>query len=253
MGLPLNDSTDRTGIVQLIEDRTNTQSSAGSAYPLATKVRDINLAFARFQMIATETSGRWQFDDANQTDYPVMMINILSGQQDYSFIYDFSPIPNMVLDIYRVEIQDENGNWTELTSIDQEDIEVALPAYENVSGIPTQYDKTSNGIFLYPAPNFTRTDALRVYYARTPNYFVTSDTTKQAGIPDIFHEYLAIRPSYYYCLSKGLPRARDYGAEMREMEQQIREYYGKRQRDEAPQVSVNNSNYIDTVTRYPLL
>lgn len=250
MAIQFSDTTNRNGLVQLIEDRTNTNSATSSSYSLATKTRDINSAFAKFMMIAVQASGRWQVDDTNQTDYPIMTVDVVSGQQDYAFVSDGSTPANQVLDIHRIEIQDSNGNWKLLTPIDEADItESALTEFMETNGEPAYYDKTSNAIFLYPASNYNSTNGLKFYYSRTPSYFLTTDTTKTAGIPDMFHEYLALRPAYYYCLSKGLPRAKEYGAEMLAMEEQIKAYYGSRQRDERTVMSVDNSYAIDRMGR----
>jgi hypothetical protein len=93
---------------------------------------------------------------------------------------------------------------------------------------------TANGIFLVEKPNYDMTDGLEISINRTSTYFTVSDTTKKAGIPWVFHEYLALRPSYFYCLSKGLPQASAYrvtlyGADMKSgMEGAIMNYYSNR-------------------------
>jgi hypothetical protein len=87
---------------------------------------------------------------------------------------------------------------------------------------------TANGIFLIDIPNFSREDSLEIYVNRTPTYFLTSDTTKKAGIPWILHEYLAIRPAYFYCLDKTLPQANKLKDELDKLEDAIEVYYSKR-------------------------
>lgn len=246
MGLYFSDTTNRAGIVQLIEDRTNTTSATTSSYSLATKTRDVNLAYARFQSLMVRASGRWQGDDTNQTDYPAIYFDLASGQQDYAFTVDASTTPNQMLDVHRVEIRDSVGNWVLLKSFDIKDITVALEAWMPTNGVPAWYDKTSNAVFLYPTPNYNYSRGLKIYYSRTPSYFITTDTTKQAGIPDMFHEYLVLRPSYLYCMAKGMnDKAKAYKEELVEMEQQIMEYYGSRQRDEDPRMEVRNYWAID--------
>lgn len=244
MAIQFSDTTSaRNGLIQLIEDRTGAASASTSSYSLGAKTRDINAAFSRFMALAVKTSGRWQVDDTNQTDYPITMTNIVSGQQDYSFTVDESD--NQVLDIHRIEMKDSAGNWKLLVSIDEADVDVAMLAFESTSGIPEYYDKTSNALFLYPTPNYNSTNGLKFYYSRTPSYFTTADTTKVPGIPDMFHEYLALRPSYLYCLSKGLPQAAALKEEVKEMEESIKAFYGSRQRDERSQISVDNSGALD--------
>lgn len=253
MALPFSDTTNRTGIVQLIEDRTNTQSSTSTSYTLAAKTRDINLAFAKFMSIAVDSSGRWQVDDTTQTDYPIIDADLIAGQKDYAFTLDGSTPQNYVLDIHRVECLDSAGNWVLLRPLDMKDVSVALDAFQPTNGTPAFYDKTSNAIFLYPAPSYSwrlaneARQGLRFYFSRTPVYFTaTGNDSKVAGIPDIFHEYLVIRPAYFYCLSKGLSqKAAAYKVEMQEMESMIRKYYGTRQRDEDPAMTVDNSRWVD--------
>lgn len=83
-----SNTTDRTGIIELLEDLTSTQSATTSSYPLKTKTRDINLAFDDYQNIVKNASGTWQMDDSNHTKYPNVKFNLVSGQQDYSFTVD---------------------------------------------------------------------------------------------------------------------------------------------------------------------
>ena len=105
----INDTTTRTGIVQVLEDLTSTQSASTSSYPLATKIRDINMAFDDYQTIVTEASGTWQLDDSNHTKYPNMRLAVISGQQDYSFTEDEQG--NQVQDISRVEVKHAKSVW----------------------------------------------------------------------------------------------------------------------------------------------
>lgn len=228
-----SNTTDRTGIIELIEDNTTTQSATSSSYPLKSKTRDVNNAYADFFMQAAKAEGRWQVDDTNQTDYPIITDDLVANQQDYSFTFDGSAVPNQILDIYRVEITDSNGLATELIPFDQFDIQgQALTEFQKNAGIPIYYDKTANGIFLYPKPNYSRTDALKIYISRTPVYFLSTDTTKKPGIPDMFHEYLALRPSYQYCLRKGLPQTASLKQDLFDMIESIKSYYSLRSKDE---------------------
>lgn len=236
-----SNTTTREGIVQLLEDYTSTQSASTSSYPLATKTRDINLAFADFNMIATAASGTWQADDSNHTKYPNMKFDLVSGQQDYSFTEDEQG--NQVLDIYRVEIKDPAGNWVLLTAYDENQEKTALGAQETVSGTPRRYYKTANGIFLDSTPNYNSTLGIRMWFGRTPDYFLSTDTTKEPGIPQMFHRYLAIKPAYWYWAPKDSQRATIYFNDMVKMEESITLYYNKRKKDEKTRLVPRYSNY----------
>jgi hypothetical protein len=230
--MQFSDTANRTGLVQLLEDLTSTASGTTSSYTLATKTRDINNAFAHFMLKAISASGKWQIDDTNQTDYPILKIDLVSGQQDYSFTSDGSTPANQILDISRVECADADGNFSVLDPFDQTDETASLKELSDISGNPRRYDKLANGIWLDPKPDFSLVEGLRVYYNRTPSYFTTADTTKSAGIPQMFHEYLAVRPAYLFVLSKNLPQIVGYRDLMLSLEKKIDDYYAARNKDE---------------------
>lgn len=232
--MQFSDTTNRTGIVELLEDLTNTQSASTSSYALAKKTRDINNAFAQFVMLAIRASGG-QFDDTNQTDYNIIKLNIVSGQQDYPLTVDGSSTPNQILDIDRIELGGPSGTFNRLPSFDEMGKDYSLVQQSTVSGTPSCHYKLANGIFLDKKPNYNLTNGIYIYIGRTPVYFLTSDTVKKPGIPDHFSEYLAYRPAYLYCSSKGKDmaiQARNYLAFLTKMETDIGLYYTGRNRDE---------------------
>lgn len=236
--MQFSDTTNRTGIIELIEDLTGTQSASTSSYTLATKTRDVNNAFANYNMIAQRSAGGWESDDTNQTDYPIITTNLVANQQDYSFTLDEQG--NQILDIYRVEIASPGGIFSQAIPLDDVNMNgVSLTEFMKTPGTTIFYRKTANGIFLYAPTSYNYTNGLKIYYARTPTYFLSSDTTKKPGIPDMFHEYLALRPSYFYALAKGLPQASALGNQVVEFEGsdrlgitgKIADFYANRSRD----------------------
>lgn len=238
--MQFSDTTNRTGLIEALEDYTNTQSSTTASYPIKTKTRDINNAFAHFMMLAIRSSGRWQVDDTNQTDYPIITFDLVSGQDNYAFTNDGSTPSNQILDLHQFRIKNSSGTWINLRPIDRavDDIN----SYQGLSGTPEVYDLTSNGIILFPTPNYNSDEGAEMYVSRTPSYFASTDTTKKPGIPDMFHEYLVIRPAYFYSLAKGLDRARDYKLEMETLEREIQAYYGRRPRYEKVRLGVQTQN-----------
>ncbi len=231
--MQFSDTTNRTGVIQLIEDLTGTQSATTSSYPLATKTRDANNTLAYYFVLAQSAEGRWQVDDTNHTNSPIIDANVVANQADYSFTTDGSSTPNQVLDIYRVECKDSTGYASELIPIDQYDVSgIALSEYLKTAGIPKYYDKIGNDIILYPKPSYNYTSGLTIYINRTASYFLSTDTTKKPGIPDVFHEYVAFRPAYQFCLRKGLPQTASLKVDMLAMEENIKSYYSTRAKDE---------------------
>lgn len=237
----ISDTTNRTGIVQLLEDLTSTQ--AGSSYTLATKIRDINTAFDEYQLLVKQASGTWQADDSNHTKYPNMKFDLISGQQDYNFTEDEQG--NQVQDIYRVECQTPSGEWKLLKAVDEMRSAEAISKIEAQSGTPDEYWKTANGIFLKLKPNYNRRlveegeSGLRMFYTRSPSYFLSSDTTKEPGIPNAHHRYLAVKPALWFWMPRDNQRASIYAQEVRLLEELIRGDISKRTRDERPRVKAN--------------
>lgn len=226
--MQFSDTTNRTGIVELLEDLTTTQSASTSSYPLTTKTRDINNAFSTFMSLAIEACGKWQVDDANQTDYPIVYFSLVSGQDNYAFNFDEDN--NQILQVSKLRIKDANGKWFETTPIDRAEFDISQ--FQDVTGVPEYHDLTSNGVIFYPTPNYNSSSGGELFVSRTPSYFESTDTTKKPGIPNFFHEYLAIRPAYFYSLANGLKQATGLGNEMLRMEGAIKKYYAGRNKDQ---------------------
>ena len=227
-----------TEILTTISERTNTQNSTTSSYPTTSKTRDINLALDNYFVLANTASGNWSpADDTNHTDYPIVYGDIVASQQDYSFTVDENG--NQITGIYKVRCKDPNGKWKTLTQINKDSLtDVDLDT--TLSGTPGRYYLTANGIFLVEIPSYNSTDGLEIWVNRTPYHFTASDVstgTKVAGIPWTHQEYLALRPSYFYCLQKGLPQANDYKLQLYGidgkggMEEVIKKYYRDRNKD----------------------
>lgn len=206
--LQFSDTTNKSGIIEVIARMTGTTNATSSSYPLLDKTVDINLALSNFLNIANKAAGKNQpVDDTNHTDYPVVYADITSGVQDIVITLDANG--NQIQNIYKVIMTKPDGTKLVLTQVDITDADDYF-TIDATTGIPTTYDLSANGIFLHQTPNFTLAGALEVWTSRGGSYFVSTDTTKRPGIPERFGEYLALRPSYFYCLAKGLPQAGAY-------------------------------------------
>lgn len=229
MSLVFSNTTTKHGIVQLID--RNCKSNSVS-YKIEDKAADANLALDKAWSIILPASGKWQFDDSNHTDYPIITTNLVSGQRDYSFTTDEQG--NLILDIYKVMVKDASGFYQEIFPVDVQSEEGTEGFYDgiNTTGVPTRYDKTANGIFLDVIPSYNSTDGLKVYINREASYFTSTDTTKKPGFAGIFHEYIALRPSYFYAMRNGLDNRKSLQEEMLQMEVDMKKHYRDRSRDE---------------------
>lgn len=228
MSIVFSESTNKTGICELIDANVGTNTTS---YPVAEKTRDINLALDKVFALIFQVGGTWQFDDSNQTDYPIITTNIVSGQRDYPFSTDSAG--NIILEIYRVFATNSAGVSYEIFPVDVEQGQAPKSYTDNlnVGGQPITYDKLANGIFLDPIPNYNYTNGLKLYINREASYFTSSDTTKKPGFAGLFHEYLAIRPSYFYAARKGMQTAAVFQEQMLRMEADIQDYYKGREKD----------------------
>lgn len=242
--MQLSEITLKTGLIEHLENETNTQSGASTSYPRALKIQDINLAFDDYQELVKQSSGTWQMDDINHTKYPNVKFNLVSGQQDYSFTVDEQG--NQVQDIYRVECKDNNGIWTLLKPYNEMDEETSISAQETESGIPTRYYKTANGIFLDRTPNYNSTLGIRMWFTRSPSYFTVSATeetiTTEPGIPNGHHRYLYLKPAYWFWMTRDSQRASLYLNEINRIENTIKDSTAQRNKDERPRLLVKQES-----------
>jgi len=232
MSLAFSNTTNKNGIIQQIERTLNFSDGyiSGNTLRLQQFTADINSALDKVFSIIFEVGGTWQFDDSNHTDYAIITTNIVSGQRDYSFTADEDG--NLILEIMKVFCADEGGLFREMTPQD-------VPSGSstnfwdglNTTGQPNSYDKLGNGIMLDPIPDYNRTGGLKVYISREGSYFTTSDTTKKPGFAGLFHDYLALYPSYRYAFIKGLANVNVLKSEIFEMEEAIKNYYKLREKD----------------------
>lgn len=223
-------SLNKTQIDALIDRNCKSDSSS---YPLADKTADENLAIDFIFDKIFKVNGTWQFDDSNHTDYPIIMTNLIQGQRDYSFITDEQG--NLILDIYKVLVADKEGRYYEILPVDVESESVMNGFFDgqDLQGYPIRYDKTANGIFLDAIPDYNYTNGLKIYINREGSHFIDSDTTKMPGFAGSFHEYIALRPSHFYCKRNGMFDLSDqYKRDMIEMENAIETHYSSRNKDE---------------------
>jgi hypothetical protein len=257
MSIPFSDTVNRNGVIQLIEKNLGFSPGdiSGNADLLADFTADVNLTIDEILGFMFPLGGTWQLDDSNHTDYPIVYANIVLGQRDYTFTTDEQG--NYILDIYKVTVADPRGVYRELEAVDQQTLNGAnyntdtLIDGQNSSGIPTRYDKTANGIFLDLIPNYNYTRGLQVFINREASYFTVADTSKRLGFAHLFHEYLALRPSYIYATRKSMPIAggrlkngayTGLASMVANMKEEIKNYYGSREKDAPAKMRPNVEN-----------
>lgn len=227
-----NDTTTKLGLLQDCEMKLFGDNGygqiTGNADRLLQFTARINRRQDRFIQLAMAADGRWQYDDTNFTDYTTATTTIVSGQRDY--VFDVA-----MMEIEKVVILPNSSVWTELTPFDINDPRARAYIENNTfnTGIPTQYDKSANSVFLDPVPNFTLLSALKVIFKRGASYFLSTDTTKAPGFAGIFHNYLSTGASLDYAIDRNLTtQIQTLTPVVQLMEDSITDFFSKRSRDE---------------------
>lgn len=240
-------TTGVNGIIQQIELECgfNPGDISGNTALLKQFTSEVNQTLDKYVSIAIQASGKWQFDDSNQTDYPIIKTNLVSGQRDYTFTTEGSA--NLILDIYKVAIYPTATAtfYQSITPINELENETSILTENTITGTPYAYGKLANGIFLEPKPNYNATSGLKVFINRETTYFTVGDTTKKPGVPGVHHDYFYLRPSRNYARQKSLASIARLdaevlkleGSEEQEIQGEIAKYFSRREKDDRPVLS----------------
>jgi hypothetical protein len=211
---------------------TKTNSTALAAADLLILV---NNAYERIASLIMQSDGRWQWDDSNQTDLPIATTSLVADQNDYSLAVTH-------LQIERVEVKNSDGIWGVVDPIDRSDIgDMPLNEYFKNSGIPDKYDILGSSIFLWPAPNYSQSASLRIYFKRAPALFTSTEVTtgtKVPGFNSLYHDLIPLWASYDYALANGLPNANQLLQEIVRKEDALKKDFSFRQPDDRKRITM---------------
>lgn len=209
-----------------------------TSYPDADLLDDLNIQYSDTTADLFLSDGRWQWDDANQTDLPVATCALMSGQQDYA-------IPAAQLIIDRVEIKPNGGTYC--YKIHPRDVEDPMwgsnvLGLDNLStGGPLFYDLAQNSIFLYPIPGYSQAASLKVYFRRAQIDFTSGDLstgTISPGFASIFHDILAYKVAYDYAIINLPQLATGYWNVIQQKTAKLKAFYQLRNKDDSPRLSM---------------
>lgn len=211
---------------------------------------DANSALDDVVRIALRSSGKWQFDDSNQEDYPIITANLESGRREYQFTDDEAE--NIILEVQKVLVADRLGQFIEIKPKDPQTEPYTKRFWDgqNSTGIPTAYDKNANAIFFDLIPDYSVEDGIKMYIDREASYFAFDDTDKKAGIPGVLHKFLYLKPALDYARRNTLASYTRIQKEVTMMEGDesqgitgtIAEYFSARPKDERGRLSVKRES-----------
>lgn len=204
-------------------------------YPTADLTRNANLAMDRIVALIMASDQKWEWDDANNTDLPLAVTDLVASQSDYSLAVTH-------LKVLRVRIKNSAGEWVSLDPVDRRDLTDSELTAD--AGEVKKYDKIGNSIFLYPAPNYSSTDGFEVQFQRGASYFTTSDTTKTPGFASQFHRLVSLHAAKDFCALNGLDkRLNIILKEIATMESNLVDFYSERNRDEEQSFKTRREDY----------
>lgn len=208
-------------------DRSDT-----TTYPLVDFIRSANNWYRMTNSLIWQSTGEWEYDDSNYADLPFATCLLVAAQQDYQ-------IPSYAQKIDRIEVKDINGDWQKLIPIDKTQLtNTALLEFESDNGLPKHYDMVGSSVFLYPAPSATTTtliDGLKVYFSRDISEFLITDTTKEAGFVEDFHEIISIGSALDFP-SISTEKKNDLKAQLEKLQKNLKQFYGSREREMRPTI-----------------
>lgn len=191
---------------------------------------DINLWYERVHMAILRAQDDWDFDDSNQTTYPILTTNFVANQQDYL-------LPSNALRIKRVEVTYDGVNYyvAEPFDIDMRSraSSPSLLASDFTQSRP-YFDPQGRSIFIYPIPTANQTAGLKIWIQRSVIEFTSGDLstgTKSPGFDVPFHQILAYGTAFEFALAKGLQSLKGIQGRLDELMAEIDLFYGKRDDD----------------------
>ena len=142
--------------------------TTNSVYSNKAKVVDINNAIDKYF-----TLGNYQFEDSNQSTAPIETINLVSGTSRYAL----GDLTSELLNFLRVEITDASGLDILIYPNRLSNINEAYNEYYKDNATPAEYFKIGKYIDLKPAPNYSATAGLKIYFDRPASKYTFQTIT----------------------------------------------------------------------------
>lgn len=241
--MQFSDTSNLDGIVQ---DITFLLGNIGTTeYSLNDRARNVNERYRQVWEVIFDAYGGWQFMDNNTSDpstLPFSEINLVSGTATYA-------LPTSALTVQGVEVKDSGDNWSVVNGTTYEGIRQyqAVDEFYQSDGDPLFYVLSGDVVELFPAPNYTQSSSLRVYYDQGISQFAGDDTTKVPGFATPFHRALSVGAALDFAMANAMnEKAAMLQALFNDYLFKIRQFYGQRFKDKFPP----RMKVVDTFIEY---
>ena len=235
-----NDTTNKSGILQCVEFRTDLGDAyiTGDTTRLKQFTALVNNENHKVWHTIFMSNGNWSYDDGNYTDLPQATTDLVSGTSKYA-------IPETALTVKGINCLDSAGNWYALMPITDKLIGNEVDEFMDADSQPMYYRMINGTAEIYPASNYNATNGIKVLFDRDSVDFATSDTTKKPGFASPYHEILPIGVSIEWLKIKQpqSPTLPQLQADYLKMEKAIKDFYGKRFKDFTPRIGRAYQSY----------
>jgi hypothetical protein len=206
-----------------IRETTNTTTSD---YSDASLIRDLNHELSIIQIHILRDRGVLEFDDSNYLDLPVATFPIVAGTASYKITVDGDG--NNLLTKHKIAYQ-LGDKWIDVPrkTVAEGEQDALI---QTGSGKPTCYYEIGKSIVFDKTPDFSGSG--KVWFDRELDLVTTSDTTKEPGVPRVYHSLAAYRVSLNYAIDKGLPNENSILRRILKEEETLEQYEANRRSDE---------------------
>jgi hypothetical protein len=102
-------------------------------------------------------------------------------------------LPSYFLEIKNVQILGNGSTeWIAIDKITEEELDNANHGWRNLPGEPQKFYQRRNNIGLYPEPDYTQTNSLRIDIYRRPDAFTSDTDIPFEGVTSLYPFHMAI-------------------------------------------------------------
>lgn len=214
-----------------------------SSYPDANLLNDINIWYQKVATMILEAQTDADFDDANQTDYPIYTSPLIAGQRDY-------PIPATLkmLEIKRLDVTYDGSHYYRALPFDNASekrgfgplggsAEMDLEVDRRYIKQSPRYDVKYNSIFMYPLAVQSEVDSgakIVAEFTRQIIEFTSAQLTTgtiSPGFDAPFHAMLSYGPAFEFAQKMNLPQAKSIFTELQDYEVRLKRHYANQDKD----------------------
>lgn len=222
----------------LISVLTNADTTS---FPNADRLLLINKHYNDVHNLILESQDEWDYDDSNKTDFPILTGDFTASQQPYT-------LPSGTIDVKRLEVTYDGTNWVKAEPFDvnERGISVASNNLGDFSQAEPKYDLMSNAFFIYPIPESTVNEGMKLWIGRGPALYTSAELTtgtKEPGFDSLFHDLLSFGVAADYALIKNLPQANGLRREYEEKKMRLKKHYSDKQEDRVYRLNMSYNSF----------